>query len=98
MIKHKITQQTVLEHNESTEGLTIEEHVREMVYNNAPVTDNAPLIYTERKDGVLPAYDIRTDRQEYAIEAMDLASRGHLAKREERIKKEETPPSEEGGE
>lgn len=30
-----------------------------------------PTIYTEKKDGVLPEYDIRTDRFEVAIEAMD---------------------------
>lgn len=30
-----------------------------------------PTIYTEKKDGVLPEYDIRTDRFEIAIEAMD---------------------------
>lgn len=30
-----------------------------------------PTIYTEKKDGVLPEYDIRTDRFEIAVEAMD---------------------------
>lgn len=30
-----------------------------------------PIIYTEKKDGVLPEYDIRTDRFEVAIDAMD---------------------------
>lgn len=30
-----------------------------------------PTIYTEKKDGVRPEYDIRTDRFEVAIEAMD---------------------------
>lgn len=30
-----------------------------------------PTIYTEKKDGVLPEYDIRTDRFEVAIDAMD---------------------------
>ena len=30
-----------------------------------------PTIYTEKKDGVLPEYDIRTDRFEIAIEAVD---------------------------
>lgn len=30
-----------------------------------------PTIYTERKDGVLPEYDIRTDRFEVAIDAID---------------------------
>lgn len=30
-----------------------------------------PTIYTEKKDGVRPEYDIRTDRFEVAIEAID---------------------------
>lgn len=30
-----------------------------------------PTIYTEKKDGVQPEYDIRTDRFEIALDAMD---------------------------
>lgn len=30
-----------------------------------------PIIYTEKKDGVQPEFDIRTDRFEVAIEAID---------------------------
>lgn len=30
-----------------------------------------PTIYTEKKDGVLPEYDIRTDRFEVAVDAID---------------------------
>ena len=30
-----------------------------------------PTIYTEKKDGVQPEFDIRTDRFEVALEAMD---------------------------
>lgn len=30
-----------------------------------------PTIYTEKRDGVLPEYDVRTDRFEVAIDAMD---------------------------
>ena len=30
-----------------------------------------PTIYTEKRDGVRPEYDIRTDRFEVAIDAMD---------------------------
>lgn len=42
--------------------------------NKEPITDSAPLVYTERKDGVLPDYNIRTDRMEKALEAMDRVS------------------------
>ena len=38
----------------------IEEKVRRIVNNNEPITDGAPIIFTEKKDGVLPEYNIRT--------------------------------------
>lgn len=34
-----------------------------------------PTIYTEKKDGVKPEYDIRTDRFEVAIDAIDKINR-----------------------
>ena len=46
----------------------------------APITDGAPIIYTEKKDGVLPQYDIRTDKWEIAQSAMDLANASKIAK------------------
>lgn len=42
-----------------------------------------PTIYTEKKDGVLPEYDIRTDRFEVALDAMDKINQsaaGQIAK------------------
>ena len=41
-------------------GESIETKVNRIVNNGEPITDGAPIIYTERKDGVLPEYDIRT--------------------------------------
>ena len=71
--------------NKRLEGETIEEKIERIVNNNEPITDGAPIIYTERKDGVLPGYDIRTDRFDVAIEGMDYVSRSNTAKREARI-------------
>lgn len=53
------------------EGEYIEEKVRRITENNEPIEDGAPIIYTERKDGVNPAYNIRTDRWEIAQDAME---------------------------
>ena len=36
----------------------IEEKVRRITENKEPIKDGAPIIYTERKDGVNPAYNI----------------------------------------
>ena len=56
---------------ETQEGETIETKVARIVQNKEPITDGAPIISTEKKDGVLPAYNIRTDRFDIALEAMD---------------------------
>lgn len=57
-----------------------------IVNNKEPISDGAPLVYTDRKDGVQPAYDIRTDRFEIAVDAMDKVQKSYMAKREERHK------------
>lgn len=65
---------------ESFEGETIEKKVARLLENNEPITDGAPIIYTEKKDRVLPQYDIRTDKWEIAQSAMDLANASKIAK------------------
>lgn len=65
---------------EYQEGESIEDKVRRVTENNEPITDGAPIIYTNRDDGVLPAYNIRTDRWEVAQQAMDAVNQANLAK------------------
>ncbi|AXH73064.1 MAG: hypothetical protein [Microviridae sp.] len=84
--------------NEKKVGETIEEQVRRMVNNGAPIGNPVPLIYTERKDGVLPQYDIRADKYDIAIESMTIASKAHSIKREERLKPEKESQASEGTE
>ena len=62
------------------EGETIEAKIRRIVDNKEPITDGAPIIYTEKKDGVLPQYDIRTDRWDMAVMAMDAVNRAKIAR------------------
>ena len=56
---------------ECFEGEQIEEKVRRIVNNNEPITDGAPIIFTEKKDGVRPEYNVRTDRWDIALDAMN---------------------------
>lgn len=56
---------------ETYEGESIEEKVKRILDTGEPIKDGAPLIFTDKKDGVLPEYDIRTDRFMVAIDAMD---------------------------
>ena len=71
---------------ETYAGETIEEKVNKILTQNEPITDGAELNYTERKDGVKAEFDIRTDRFEHAIDAMERVVKSHIAKREERLK------------
>lgn len=50
---------------------------------NEPIENTAPMTYTERKDGVHAEHDIRTDRWNVALDAIDKAQRSNMAMREE---------------
>lgn len=49
--------------------------LRRIVENKEPIKDEAPIIYTPKSKGVMPEYDIRTDRFEVAREALEKAGR-----------------------
>jgi len=83
MKQFKIKDRTMIELNDSIEGETIEQKVMRITENNEPITDGAPIIFTARKDGVLPAYDVRTDRFEIAIDGMDYVAKSNLARRKD---------------
>jgi len=85
MYKKIHPKKSLLKVNSSYQGETIEQKVNRIVNNKEPITDGAPIIYQERKEGVNPAYDIRTDRFEIAVEAMDKVSGSYKAKRENTI-------------
>lgn len=74
--------------NQSTQGETIEQKVERILDNKEPIKDGAPLIYTDRKDGVQAGYNIRTDRWEVAVEAMDKVAKNVAAKRDNKAKME----------
>lgn len=78
------------------EGETIEKKVARITLTNEPITDTAPIIYTEKKDGVLPAYNIRTDRFDIAIDAMDKIEMERIAKKNQ-ITAEDVPSKLKGG-
>lgn len=71
--------------NESYEGESIELKMQRVLNNKEPITDGAEEIYTERKDGVNPALDVRHDRWETAIEATDKITKSAIAKRNQNI-------------
>jgi hypothetical protein len=82
MYKYRKPNVSTLTSVEKLEGEPIEHKIERIVSNKEPITDGAPSIYTERKDGVISAYNIRTDRWEIASEAMDKVSGSVQAKRD----------------
>ena len=98
MYKLPTYKKTLLKSKPLIEGETIEVKVSRMIHDKEPIKDGAQLIFTEKKDGVNAAYNIRTDRWEIATDAMTKILKSREAKRDEIIKKandakEENDPS-----
>lgn len=92
MIRHNIKHKTVLDINQSTEGVTIETKVNKILTTKEPITDGTPVIYMTRKEGVNPDYDIRTDKWDHVVEAMDVVSRAKIEKRTKSVENNNTEP------
>lgn len=92
MYKPSKLHRTLLSGNPVIEGEPIEVKVKRLTEDKEPIKDGAPIIYTERKDGVLSAYNIRTDRWEVATDVMDKIHRQKIAQRDNL-----NLPKEEGG-
>lgn len=79
---------------EAYEGKTIEQRCREMVETGEPIKDTSPLIYTAREKGVRPEYNVRADKWDIVLEAMDAVNREKIAKGQQppnEAKNKETP-------
>lgn len=77
---------TRLHINTSMQGQTIEKKIEEILSKKEPIKDGAPLLYTERKEGIRASTNIRTDRFEVAVEAADKVAKSYKARREEAAK------------
>lgn len=76
------------------EGMSLEQKVFQAVNSKAPIESVAPMVYTERKDGVLPETNIRTDRFEVAQEAMTDIANGVRERRAKRMLEKTTETTE----
>ena len=74
-----------MECTEGFEAESLEDKVRRVTETNEPVEAISPMIYTERKDGVKPEYNIRADKWDIAQSAMDTIAVGIRQKRSERM-------------
>jgi hypothetical protein len=82
MYKYRKPSKSTLTSVECVEGEPIEHKIERIVSNKEPISDGAPEIFTERKEGVKSAYNIRTDRWEIATDAMSKIEGSIQAKRD----------------
>ena len=87
-MKIRSTKSGSIKKNTSTEGETIEQKFRRIVNNKEPIKDGAPLQYTERSQGVMAGFDVRTDRFEVALDGMNAVNKSKEAKRDAKAKME----------
>lgn len=73
---------------ETFEGESIEQKCRRATQSNEPIEAISPMIYTERKDGILPEYDIRCDKWLIAQTAMNTIATKAREQRQKRIDKQ----------
>ena len=79
--------ETSIECPSQNEGESLETKVSRMVKNKEPINaEGIGMIYTERKKGVLPETNVRTDRWEIATDAMGVVEKSHKAKRDNNLK------------
>lgn len=81
-----IYRKSLIKINKATEGEPLEYKIERIVNNKEKIKDGAPLLYTERKHGVLASTNIRTDRWEVALEATEKIEKSYKARREEKAK------------
>lgn len=71
--------------NDSTEGQPIERKIESMINNKEPIQDGMiTTMYTDKKDGVLAGTNIRTDRFETALDAIDKINKTRTAQSEKK--------------
>lgn len=77
--KRLVKEKRLLHVNKTYKAESLMTKIRKMLANKEPIEDEIETVYTNKKDGVMPAYDIRTDRWEIAQEAVGKMYNAELA-------------------
>lgn len=80
--------------NNGEVGQTIENEIAAALKANQPIDSSKQLIYTEKKEGVIPAFDHRTDRFAAAMESVDSFWKERRQKYEKKQEEQEPTPEE----
>lgn len=77
-----------IQRNEMYEGESIEQVIQKRMTGAEVEIGGKTMIYTDRKDGVVPITNIRSDRFEIAQMALDSVERNRIARREAMYKEQ----------
>lgn len=83
MRKINISHRGLITVNKTVEGEMLESMIKRAVTEMTPIDDNAPIIYTPRKEGVKAEYNVRTDRMDIALEAATAYNEHYYGQRQE---------------
>lgn len=72
------------------EGQSIEQKMRIIIQTKEPIKCTTPKIYQDKNEGVAPECDIRTDRFDIAVEAMNKVAINELSEIAKPAEKEKT--------
>lgn len=99
MIYKKCKYGTIIEAKQADNvGHPIEEAISLMMLRDEEIVDmSAKLIYQERDEGVMPGYNIRADKWEIALEAMEKAVTSKKGSKEAKEVAKEIMAPESGG-
>lgn len=80
-------------------GENIITKIQRVMDEGEPIEDTAPLIYTPKKNGVEPQYDIRTDKWAIAMQAMDKVAAYKISEwmKDDKVGDEKQEPNKEKG-
>lgn len=88
----KYTQSSITR-NTAKQGESIETKIERLIENGAETNDpKVPLIYTDRRDGIIPAYDPKSSRFDLALEANDKVTASELFRREQYYRGNDSEP------
>lgn len=76
---------------------SLEQKIAALIATNSPIEAISPMIYEERGAGVNPGHNIRTDRMEVALDAVDKITKTQIAIREERAQQRAAAQEPKGG-
>lgn len=96
MYKSNYNNRGNVKRNECYKAETIEQEVSRALNNGEKLEHTKTLIYTEKKAGTPAGYNIRTDRFEIALDAIETLEKSKTARREATmkvVKDDNTEPS-----